>query len=343
MTSAWCEAAIEKDAGDDPDVTHGALIRARVWRTRTGQPLPKSTEPYKARVEIAAGRIVLLAGDGVGIVSCPGLPVAVGEPAINPAPRALLESVLADFVAQLASDERLVVRLAIDDGEVLAAKTWNGRLGIRHGLSILGTTGVVRPFSCAAWIASIHRGVDVARALKHGHVIASTGATSEATAQGLHDLPDTALLDMGDFVGGTLKYLRQHPIPRLTLAGGFGKLCKFAQGAGDLHSKRSQVSLPDLAERLSELGASDSLCEQIKLQPSAGAVLALLQEADGQTEKQSEKQQCATLTQALTQAIAKSAYDEALRRLEDAPVAVEVLIVARDGKLLASYPEEASL
>ena len=84
IDSAWCEAAIEKDAGDDPDVTHGALIRARVWRTRMGQPLPPSTEPYKARVEIAAGRIVLLAGDGVGIVSCPGLPVAVGEPCDQP-------------------------------------------------------------------------------------------------------------------------------------------------------------------------------------------------------------------------------------------------------------------
>ena len=337
----WCEAAIEKDAGDDPDVTHGALIRARVWRVGKKAGLPRSAEPYKAQAEIAAGRIVLLAGDGVGIVSCPGLPVAVGEPAVNPAPRALLELVLADFVARLAADERLVVRLAIDGGEALATKTWNGRLGIRRGLSILGTTGVVRPFSCAAWIASIHRGVDVARALGHSHVIASTGSTSEATAQGLHNLPDTALLDMGDFVGGTLKYLRQHPIPRLTLAGGFGKLCKFAQGAGDLHSKRSQVSLPDLAERLSEIGAPDFLCEQIKAQPSAGAALALIQEADKQTDKQAEKQQCGNLAQALTQSVARSAYDEALRRLEDAPVAVEVLIVARDGSLLASYADHA--
>ena len=327
--ASWCEVAIEKDAGDDPDVTHGALIRARVWRAKVAEGFLKSAEPYKARTEIAGGRIALLAGDGVGIVSCPGLPVAVGEPAINPAPRALLESVLADFIAQLASDEQLVVRFAIDGGADLAVKTWNARLGIREGLSILGTTGVVRPFSCAAWIASIHRGVDVARALGHRHVIASTGATSEATAVRLCGLPETALLDMGDFVGGTLKYLRGHPIPRLTLAGGFGKFCKLAQGAGDLHSKRSQVSLPDLAQRLDALGGAEVLCREVERQASAAAALALVREEGGDA-----------LAVALVKAVAESAYGEAVRRLDGAPVEVELLIVARDGEILARHAQE---
>src|SRR5436305_1145516 len=110
----------------------------------------------------------------------------------------------------------------------LAAKTLNGRLGIVGGLSVLGTTGVVIPYSCASWIHSIHRGIDVARAAGLTHLAAATGSTSEAAVARLYRLPDVALIDMGDFVGGTLKYLRRHPVPRLTIAGGFGKLTKLA-------------------------------------------------------------------------------------------------------------------
>jgi cobalt-precorrin-5B (C1)-methyltransferase len=106
---------------------------------------------------------------------------------------------------------------------------------------VLGTTGVVHPFSCAAWIHSIHRGIDVARAEKLPHVLGATGSSSEKTAQEFYGLPDIACLDMGDFAGGLLKYLRVHPVPRLTIAGGFAKLTKLAQGALDLHSGRSQV------------------------------------------------------------------------------------------------------
>ena len=130
---------------------------------------------------------------------------------------------------------------------MLAQKTLNGRLGIVGGLSILGTTGVVVPFSCAAWIHSIHRGIDVARAAGLDHVAAATGSTSERTVRELYALPDMALLDMGDFAGGTLKYLRRHPVPRVTLAGGFAKLAKLAQGHLDLHSARSALDQPALA------------------------------------------------------------------------------------------------
>ncbi|MEM6897150.1 MAG: cobalt-precorrin-5B (C(1))-methyltransferase, partial [Pseudomonadota bacterium] len=118
------------------------------------------------------------------------------------------------------------------------------------GISILGTTGIVRPFSCAAWIASIHRGIDVARADGLGHVAGCTGATSEAVVQELHHLPDHAMLDMGDFVGGLLKYLAKHPVPRITIGGGIGKMTKLAQGASDLHSGRSQVDFDALADLL---------------------------------------------------------------------------------------------
>src|SRR5262249_7654086 len=139
--------------------------------------------------------------------------------------------------------------------EALAAKTLNARLGIVGGLSILGTTGVVVPYSCASWIHSIHRGIDVARAAGLRHIAAATGSTSEAAVARLYELPEMALIDMGALVGGTLKYLRDHPVERLTLAGGFGKLAKLASGHLDLHSERSRVDLDFLARLLAEVGA----------------------------------------------------------------------------------------
>ncbi|MGR3455227.1 cobalt-precorrin-5B (C(1))-methyltransferase [Pseudooceanicola sp.] len=225
----WAEAGVVKDAGDDPDVTHGALIRVRA--------------------EASGGGVIFAAGEGVGIVTKPGLPVPVGEPAINPVPRRMMRDTVEDMASRLGRAPDVLITVSVPGGAALAGKTWNPRLGIRGGISILGTTGIVRPFSCAAWIASIHRGVDVARADGLTHVAGCTGATSEKVVQGLHDLPDHAMLDMGDFAGGMLKYIAAHPVGRVTLGGGLGKLTKFAQGAGDLHSGRSQVDFPALAAR----------------------------------------------------------------------------------------------
>ena len=223
----WAEVGITKDAGDDPDVTHGALVIARV--------------------SASDGGVVFRAGAGVGTVTMPGLPIAPGEPAINPVPRQMMQGVAEECAASYGKKSDITIEVSIPGGEDIALKTWNPRLGIKGGLSILGTTGVVRPFSCAAWIASIHRGVDVARATGLSHVAGCTGATSERTVQALHGLNDVAMLDMGDFAGGMLKYLRKHPVDRLTIGGGIGKITKLAQGAMDLHSSRSQVNFAALA------------------------------------------------------------------------------------------------
>ena len=224
----WAEAGITKDAGDDPDVTHGALIVVRVMASDGG--------------------VVFRAGEGVGTVTKPGLPIAVGEPAINPVPRQMMQGVVTELADAMGQQPDVTITVSIPGGAEIAAKTWNPRLGIKGGLSILGTTGVVRPFSCAAWIASIHRGVDVARATGQAHVAGCTGATSERVVQALYGLPDHAMLDMGDFAGGMLKYLARHPVPRVTIGGGIGKMAKLAQGALDLHSGRSQVDLAALAD-----------------------------------------------------------------------------------------------
>ena len=225
--TGWAEAGIVKDAGDDPDVTHGALIVARLRECGEG--------------------VRFLAGDGVGTVTRPGLPIAPGEAAINPVPRQMMAAVVAEMAALHGRVGNVEITISIPGGAELAARTWNPRLGIVGGLSILGTTGVVRPFSCAAWIASIHRGIDVARATGLDHVAGCTGATSERAVQALYGLPDHAMLDMGDFAGGMLKYLVKHPVARVTIGGGIGKMAKLGQGAIDLHSARSQVDLKALA------------------------------------------------------------------------------------------------
>jgi cobalt-precorrin-5B (C1)-methyltransferase len=230
LKPAEATAGVIKDAGDDPDVTHQAMIVATV------RPLP-----------VGSG-VRFRAGEGVGTVTLPGLPLPPGEPAINPVPRDMMRAAIFQTATSLGGPGDVEIEVSIPGGEELAKKTWNGRLGIVGGLSILGTTGIVKPFSCSAWIASIHRGIDVAVANGFNHVAAATGSTSEAAVRARHSLDEDHVLDMGDFIGGTLKYLKAHPVPRLTIAGGFAKLTKFAQGANDLHSGRSEVDLPALAK-----------------------------------------------------------------------------------------------
>ena len=297
----WASASVIKDAGDDPDVTHGAEIVATVRRLPAG-----------------AG-IVFKAGPGVGTVTLAGLPVPPGEPAINPVPRKMMSEVIAEVAAACGARPDAEIEISIPGGAELAQKTWNPRLGILGGLSILGTTGIVVPFSCAAWIHSIHRGIDVARAAGLEHVAGSTGNTSEEAVRRRYALPDIALLDMGDFAGGLLKYLRDHPVPRLTLAGGFAKLTKLAQGALDLHSSRSEVDRAFLAGLAAEAGGRSGTIEAISRANTAAEALA---HAEGNGLP-------------LAALVAKGARSTAKAVLGSAPVAVNIFIVDRDGRPLA--------
>ncbi|EWC64111.1 Cobalt-precorrin-6 synthase, anaerobic [Actinokineospora spheciospongiae] len=293
-------AGVVKDAGDDPDVTHGALVRATV---RPGPP---------------GSGVSFRAGPGVGTVTKAGLPLPVGEPAINPVPRTLMRDHVAEVAARHGGSGDVVVEVSVDGGEELARKTWNPRLGILGGLSILGTTGVVVPYSCSAWIDSIRRGVDVARAAGYTHVAGCTGSTSEKTVAALHGLPEDALLDMGDFAGAVLKYLRRHPVPRLTIAGGFGKLSKLADGHLDLHSGRSQVDLAALAATAVTAGGGDELAARITAGNTALEALRLA-EAAGVP---------------LGDAVAAGAKATAVEVLRGAEVAVDVVVIDRAGVIV---------
>ena len=295
---AWFQAGIIKDAGDDPDVTHGALISATLRRGAAGSG------------------ITFRRGEGVGIITKPGLPVAVGEPAINPVPRQMMQDAIAELAARLDGPRDIDVEIAVPGGKALAVKTWNPRLGIEGGISILGTTGVVRPFSCSAWIASIHRGIDVARANGLQHVMASTGATSEAWGQSCYRLPDIALIDMGDFVGGMVKYMRRNPVPNLSIMGRVGKLVKLGQGAIDLHSARSQVDFAVLSRMAAAHGFDTDAVA------AANSVLEVVQMASP------------VQAGALAHAVAHAARDTVITHLRDAPVAVEVVVISREGQML---------
>src|SRR5262249_49468956 len=216
---------------------------------------------------------------GAGPGTKPGAPTPAAGPALNPAPRQTMRDAIAEIARRHGASGDVEITVEVPNGAELGRHTWNPRLGILGGISILGTTGVVHPYSCSAWIASIHRGIDVCRANGVDHAAACTGSTSEATVQRLYHLPGHALIDMGDFAGGTLKYLRRHPIPRLTIAGGFGKLSKLAGGAMDLHSGRSEVDREQLAEVLLSLGATLPLAMSVRSANTAGEILGLAQSA----------------------------------------------------------------
>jgi cobalt-precorrin-5B (C1)-methyltransferase len=297
-------AGIVKDAGDDPDATHGALIVSTVRRAAPG-----------------AG-VVFKAGPGVGTVTRPGLPIPPGEPAINPVPRAMMRTAIAEAAAALGDSGDVEIEISIPGGEAIALQTLNGRLGIVGGLSILGTTGIVVPYSCAAWIHSIHRGIDVARAVGLDHVAGATGATSEAAVQKLHTLDEVALIDMGDFAGGMLKYIRRHPVPKVTVAGGFAKMTKLGQGLLDLHSRRGDVDLGWLAERVREAGGDPAFAEAMRGANAANEVLI--------------RSRAAGID--VAGVVADAAWRTAAKALAGTGAALEIVVVDRDGLVVAQTP-----
>ena len=298
----YARVGVIKDAGDDPDVTHGALVIATV------RPAPPG-----------AG-VIFRAGPGVGTITKAGLPLPPGEPAINPVPRAMMIENIKEVAALYGCVADAIVEISIPGGETLAQKTLNPRLGILGGLSILGTTGIVVPYSCAAWVHSIHRGVDVARAQGLAHIAGATGAVSEAAVQRLHNLPDDALIDMGDFVGGLLKYLRRHPVETVTIGGGFAKMTKLGQGMLDLHARRGIVDLGFLAELAISAGGDDVLAARIR---GANTGLEALEFAT-------------SVGIDLAVQVAEAAWRTAAKAVENGANFLEVVVVDRDGHVIAT-------
>jgi cobalt-precorrin-5B (C1)-methyltransferase len=234
--NGWAEAVVIKDAGDDPDVTHGAHMTVRL-RTTT-----------------EAG-ICYRAGEGVGTVTKPGLGLEVGGPAINPVPR----TQIAAAISEVWDLDRhgVVCEIRVPGGERMARKTTNARLGILGGISILGTTGIVRPFSTASWRASVVQAIDVLAAQGLDTVVLSTGGRTERAAMRLlPDLPEVCFVEVGDFTGAALRQAVANGLRRCVFVGMVGKLAKLAAGVMMTHYTRSKVDLTLLADICAEAGGA---------------------------------------------------------------------------------------
>jgi cobalt-precorrin-5B (C1)-methyltransferase len=233
------EAVVVKDAGDDPDVTHGAHMTATVsWRPSPG--------------------IELDGGVGVGVVTKPGLGLEVGGPAINPVPRQMITDSVVEVLGAEPRGVRVVI--SVPDGEKMARKTTNARLGILGGISILGTTGIVRPFSTASWRASVEQAVWVMAAQDEKTLVLCTGGRTERGAMALlPDLPEVCFVEVGDFTGAALRQAVSHGLERVVFVGMAGKLTKLAQGILMTHYTRSKVDTGLLGRLTREVTGDDGL------------------------------------------------------------------------------------
>jgi cobalt-precorrin-5B (C1)-methyltransferase len=237
--------AVVKDAGDDPDCTHGAHLTATARR-------------------VPAPGVHLKGGEGVGTITRPGLGLPVGAPAINPVPRRMLEEHLGEALADAGGQGGVEVTISVPGGLEMAAKTLNARLGIEGGISILGTTGIVKPYSTAAFRASVAQGIDVAAAQGARHLVLTTGGRSENYARRLlPDLPEAAFVQMGDFVGFALACCAERGIPQVTICGMIGKLSKLADGRRQTHAAGSRVNTALLGRLARAKGADKALAAEI--------------------------------------------------------------------------------
>ncbi len=246
-------AVVIKDAGDDPDCTHGAHLTVDI------RILPN-----------AAGQIIFKNGKGVGTITMPGLGLEVGGPAINPVPRKNIAENLHEVADELLHEVGLEVTISVPQGEEMAKKTLNDRLGILGGISILGTTGIVKPYSTAAFRASVIQGIEVAAAQGQDTVVLTTGGRSEKFVMSeLPELATACFIQMGDFLRYALDTAEKCKLKTVVIGGMVGKLTKMAQGETITHANRNPVDTDLLADIAANIGVSDDICAEIRAAETA--------------------------------------------------------------------------
>lgn len=291
------QCGVRKDAGDDPDATHNALIKARV-------------------VLIDEPSIIIRGGSGVGRVTRPGLAVLPGQPAINPVPRQMITDAVKSILPEGKGAE---VVISVVDGENIARKTLNHRLGIIGGISILGTTGIVIPYSHEAYCDSITCSFDVAQALCLDTVVLSTGKASEKTAQKIfHDMPAESFILMGDYFSFALKEAVRHGMQRVLVACYPGKLLKMAGGAESTHVSSSAIDLPVLAGAAALAGADTAAVKEIVSANTVRHAFSFFDPA---------------LKRSVSRRLAKSAIATALK-MANAPIICDVLVLSFENEIL---------
>ena len=254
------KCSVIKDGGDDPDVTHGAEIIVEL-----------TFNDNKNQIEIDGG-------EGIGIVTKPGLGLEINKPAINPIPKKMIIENLKEIGEDILKEKGIRVVISVPKGKELGPKTDNPRIGIKGGISILGTSGIVIPFSTASYAASIRQNLDVSIAMGNDTVVLTTGGRSEDFAKKIIDLPEHCFVQMGDFSGYTIQQCGRKNIKKAYVVGFIGKLAKMAAGVKQTHVKGSKVDMNFLAELARKVGANEEIIKSVKKANTARHVSEIIQE-----------------------------------------------------------------
>ena len=297
--------SVIKDGGDDPDVTHGAEIIVDIFLN------DKKNE------------ITIEGGDGVGIVTKPGLGLEINKAAINPVPKKMIIENLREAGEEVLLNQGIQVVISVPKGRELGPKTDNPRIGILNGISILGTSGIVVPFSTASYAASIRQNLDVSLAMGNDTVVLTTGGRSEDFARELIDLPDHCFVQMGDFSGYTIQQCAKKNIKKAFIVGFIGKLAKMAKGVKQTHVKGSKVDMKFLSDLAQDCGAEKSIIQQILKANTARHVSEIIKENE---------------INGFFSRICSETYNH-MQKLSNGKVMIEVILFDFDGQVLARKSE----
>lgn len=299
-------SAAIKDGGDDPDVTHGAEICSTV--SLTGSP----------------GEIVIDGGDGVGRVTKPGLGLQIGKAAINPVPERMIEYSAQEVAGEHLARMGIKIVISVPKGAEIAKKTDNPRLGILGGISILGTTGIVLPYSTASFAASIRQGIDVLMASGGTTAVLTTGSRSEEFVRSLYGhLPEQSFIQMGDFAGFSVLQCAKKGVPNVIVCGFIGKLTKIAKGVKQTHVAGSNVDMEFMARIALECGASAELADEIRRANTARHVSEIIS---------------ARGISGYFDAICKRAHEQ-LTAYSKGVTKIEIIMFEFDGLVIGRYPK----
>jgi cobalt-precorrin-5B (C1)-methyltransferase len=302
--SAHC--TIIKDGGDDPDVTHGAEIDTEVLLTDN------------------IGKIEIDGGEGVGRVTKPGLGLEIGSAAINPTPKKMIIENILEVANDLLKKYGLKILVSVPKGRELAPKTDNPRLGILGGISILGTSGIVIPYSTASFAASIRQSIDVTIAMGNDTVVLTTGGRSEDFSRKIIDLPDHCFVQMGDFSGYTIQQCAKKGIRKAYVAGFIGKLTKMGMGVKQTHVKGSKVDMKFLAEIAKKCNAPSDTVEEIKKANTARHVFEIVSNKN---------------LNGYFDLVCSEVYNQ-LRKHSENKFVIEVIMFDFDGNVIGRFPPQ---
>ena len=301
-------AAVIKDGGDDPDVTNGAEICVTVSFLET------------------VNKIIIDGGIGVGRVTKPGLGLEIGKAAINPTPLKMIKQAIEEIIGQQKNRYGLSVTISVPKGEEISKRTDNPRLGIIGGISILGTTGIVIPYSTASFAASIRQSIDVSKAMGSDSVILTTGGRSEDFARGIfgNSIADHAYIQIGDFIGFSIKQCAIKKIKKAYVIGFIGKLTKMAMGIKQTHVKGSHVDMNFLADLASRCGANNELIKKIRLANTARHVGELVDQFG---------------LNIFYDVLCEEVYNH-LSKYSPSELQIKIMLLDFNGKIIGKYPKD---